>query len=113
MISKGPAVCTYKSKKGTNVVKACHLAVILAVSLIAVNAAALQAASNNSCSDCGDQPPRFELGVAGTGIHLSDNNNFGVGARAVYNFNSFFHWKVKETSFSTMRHQNSSAEDAR
>ena len=70
--------------------KACHLVVILAVSLIAVNAAALQAASNNSCSDCDDQPPRFELGVAGTGIHLSDNNNFGVGARAVYNFNSFF-----------------------
>jgi hypothetical protein len=71
--------------------KACHLAVIIiAVSLIAVNAAALQAASNNSCSDCGDHPPRFELGVAGTGIHLSDNNNFGVGARAVYNFNSFF-----------------------
>jgi len=72
------------------VVKACHLAVILAVSLIAVNAAALQTASSNSCSDCGDQPPRFELGVAGTGIHLSDNNNFGFGARAVYNFNSFF-----------------------
>ena len=70
--------------------KACHLVVILAVSLSAVNAAALQAASNNSCSDCDDQPPHFELGVAVSGIHLSDNNNFGVGARAVFNFNSFF-----------------------
>lgn len=70
--------------------KACHLAVILAVSLSAVNAAALQAASSNSCSDCSDQPPRFELGVAATGLHLRDNNNFGVGARAVFNFNSFF-----------------------
>ena len=93
--------------------KACHLVVILAVSLIAVNAAALQAASNDSCSDCGDQPPRFELGVAGTGIHLSDNNNFGVGARAVYNFNSFFSLEGEGNFFSTMRHQNSSAEDAR
>jgi len=70
--------------------KACHLVVILAVSLSAVNAAALQAASNNSCSDCADQPPHFELGVAASGIHLSDNNNFGVGTRAVFNLNSFF-----------------------
>jgi hypothetical protein len=70
--------------------KACHLAVILTASLIAVNAAALQATSSNPCSDCGDQPPRFELGVAATGLHLSDNNNYGVGARAVFNLNSFF-----------------------
>ena len=70
--------------------KACHLVMILAVSLIAGHAAALQAASNNSCSDCNDQPPRFELGVTISGIHLSDNNNFGVGARAVFNLNSFF-----------------------
>jgi hypothetical protein len=70
--------------------KACHLVVILVVSLISVNAAALQPASSSSCSDCNDQPPHFELGVAATGIHLSDNNNFGVGARAVFNLNSFF-----------------------
>lgn len=93
--------------------RACHLVVILAVSLSAVNAAALQVVSNTPCSDCNDQPPRFELGVAAGGIHLSDNNNFGVGARAVYNFNSFSRWKAKGTFFSTMRHQNSSAEDAR
>jgi hypothetical protein len=70
--------------------RVCHLVVILAVSLSAVNAAALQAVSGNSCSDCNDQPPRLELGVAASGIHLSDNNNFGVGTRAVFNLNSFF-----------------------
>ena len=70
--------------------KACRLVIILAVSLSAVNAVALQAASNDICSDCDNQPPRFELGVSASGIHLSDNNNFGVGARAVFNFNSFF-----------------------
>ena len=70
--------------------KACHLVVIIAVSLIAVNAAALQAASSNSCSGCDDQPPRFELGVSAGLMHLPDNNNFGVGGRAVFNFNSFF-----------------------
>lgn len=70
--------------------KAGHLVIILAVSLSAANAAGMQAASSNPCSDCNDQPPRFELGVAAGGIHLSDNNNFGVGARAVFNFNSFF-----------------------
>ena len=69
---------------------ACHLVVILAVSLFAVNAAALQAVSSAPCSDCDAQPPHFELGVSASGIHLSDNNNFGVGARAVFNFNSFF-----------------------
>lgn len=70
--------------------KARHLVVILAATLTAVNASALQAASASPCSDCGNEPPRFELGVAASGIHLSDNNNFGVGARAVFNFNSFF-----------------------
>jgi hypothetical protein len=70
--------------------KACRLVIILVATLCAVNAVALQAASNSSCSDCGDQPPRFELGVAMSGIHLSDNNNFGFGARAVFNLNSFF-----------------------
>ncbi len=70
--------------------KARHLVIILAMGLGTVNAFALQAASNSSCSDCDNQPPRFELGVAMSGIHLSDNNNFGLGARAVFNFNSFF-----------------------
>ena len=64
--------------------KVCRLVIILAATFSAVNAVALQAASNDS------QPPRFELGVSATGIHLSDNNNFGVGARAVFNLNSFF-----------------------
>ncbi|MGC2695308.1 MAG: hypothetical protein WA738_05900 [Candidatus Angelobacter sp.] len=70
--------------------KACRLAIILVATLSAVNALALRATSNNSCSDCDNQPPHFELGVAATGIHLSDNNNFGVGTRAVFNLNSFF-----------------------
>ncbi|HEY4676032.1 MAG TPA: hypothetical protein VIJ01_02665 [Candidatus Angelobacter sp.] len=70
--------------------KACRLAIIVVTILSAVNALALQAASNNTCGDCDAQPPRFELGVAASGIHLSDNNNFGVGARAVFNLNSFF-----------------------
>jgi hypothetical protein len=69
--------------------KACHLAIILAMGLGAVSAVALQPASINSCTDCDIQPPRFELGVSASGIHLSDNNNFGIGARAVFNLNSF------------------------
>ena len=28
--------------------------------------------------------------MSASGVHLSDNNNFGVGARAVFNLNSFF-----------------------
>ena len=70
--------------------KACHLVIILAVTLSAVNGVALQAAANDSCSDCDDQPPPFELGLAFSGIHLFDSNNFGIGTRAVFNFNSFF-----------------------
>jgi hypothetical protein len=70
--------------------KACRLVFILVATLSAVNAVALQNASNNPCSDCGDQPPHFELGVAASGVHLADNNNFGLGTRAVFNFNSFF-----------------------
>src|SRR6476646_900872 len=70
--------------------KVCRLVIILVATLSAVNAVALQAASNNTCLDCSDQPPRFEMGVAMSGIHLSDNNNFGLGTRAVFNFNSFF-----------------------
>lgn len=69
--------------------KACHLVIILVMGLGAVSAVALQPA-NNSSSDDNDQMPRFELGVAMSGIHLSDNNNFGVGARAVFNLNSAF-----------------------
>lgn len=70
--------------------KACRVAIILATTFSAVNAVALQAASNDICSDCDNQPPRFELGVSASGLHLSDNNNFGLGARAVLNLNSFF-----------------------
>jgi len=70
--------------------EACRLVIILVATLSAVNAVALQAASNNPCSDCDDQPPHFELGVAASGVHLADNNNFGFGARAVFNLNSFF-----------------------
>jgi len=40
--------------------------------------------------DSASETPRFELGAAVSGIHLSENNNFGVGARAVYNLNSSF-----------------------
>jgi hypothetical protein len=69
--------------------KACHLVIILAMSFGAVNAVALQTAADSPCSDC-NEPPHFELGVAASGIHLSDNNNFVIGARAVFNFNSFF-----------------------
>ena len=36
--------------------KACRLVIILAVSLSAVNAVALQAAFNDTCSDCSNQP---------------------------------------------------------
>lgn len=70
--------------------KAYRLAIIVVTALSAVNAVALQVASNNSCSDCNDQPPHFELGVAAAGMHLSDNNSFGAGVRAVFNLNSFF-----------------------
>ena len=68
--------------------KACRLAIIVFTILRAANVLALQA--NNSCSDCGDPPPRLELGVSASGLHLSDNNNYGFGARAVFNLNSFF-----------------------
>jgi hypothetical protein len=68
--------------------KASHLVIVLAVTFSAVNAIALQPGSKNSCGDC-DQPTRFELGVTAVGIHLPDNNNFGLGARAGFNVNSF------------------------
>jgi hypothetical protein len=70
--------------------KACRIAIIVVITLSAANAVALQTAANSSCSDCNEQPPRFELGIAMSGIHLSDNNNFGFGARAVFNLNSLF-----------------------
>jgi hypothetical protein len=66
-----------------------QIAVILALAL-GMNAGAQQRAANSSAGDSSNETPRFELGVAFSGIHLSENNNFGVGARAVYNFNSFF-----------------------
>src|SRR5438270_11136111 len=79
--------------------KACHLVIILALAFGTVNAVALQTAANSSCSDCSDEPPRFELGVAMSGIHLSDNNNFGIGARAVFNLSSFFSFEGEGNFF--------------
>ncbi len=66
-----------------------QIAVILALAL-GMNAGAQQRAANNAAGESSNETPRFELGVAFSGIHLSENNNFGVGARAVFNFNSFF-----------------------
>jgi len=63
--------------------------VVAALMLLTLNATALQP-PNYPPEDSNNQPPRFELGLAFSGIHLSDNNNFGVGARAVFNLNSFF-----------------------
>lgn len=91
--------------------KACRVAIILATTFSAVNAVALQAASNDICSDCDGQPPRFELGVSASGIHLPDNNNFGLGARAVFTSIHFSLLKAREISSSIMHHQNFSAED--
>src|ERR1041385_7553083 len=90
--------------------KACRLAIIVAAMFSALNALALQ--TNNSCSDCGDQPPRFELGVSASGVHLSDNNNFGVGARAVFNLNSFFSLEGEGNFLLNDAPPNSSVEDA-
>jgi hypothetical protein len=66
-----------------------QIAVILALAL-GMHAGAQQRAANNAAGESSNETPRFELGVAFSGIHLSENNNFGVGARAVFNFNSFF-----------------------
>lgn len=66
-----------------------QIAVILALAL-GMNAGAQQPASSLAAGDSNNDTPRFELGVAFSGIHLSENNNFGVGARAVFNFNSAF-----------------------
>jgi hypothetical protein len=93
--------------------KACRLTIILVVILSAVNAVALQAASNDSCSDCDNQTPRFELGVSASGIHLSDNNNFGVGARAVVNLNSFFSLEGEGNFFLITHHRKASVVDTR
>ncbi len=66
-----------------------QIAVIFALAL-GMNAGAQQRAANNAAADSSSETPRFELGVAFSDIHLSKNNNFGVGARAVFNFNSVF-----------------------
>jgi hypothetical protein len=65
-----------------------QLVVILALAL-GMCAEAEQRALN-ATGDSSNETPRFELGTAFSGIHLSENSNFGVGARAVYNFNSSF-----------------------
>ncbi|MBZ5505067.1 MAG: hypothetical protein LAO78_06240 [Acidobacteriia bacterium] len=67
-----------------------EIAVILALTLLVVNAGAQQRASNSPAGDRSNELPRFELGIAFSGVHLSENNNFGVGARAVVNLTSFF-----------------------
>ena len=66
-----------------------QIAVILALTL-GVNAGAQQPASNLAAGDSSSDTPRFELGVAFSDIHPSENNYFGVGTRAVFNFNSVF-----------------------
>jgi hypothetical protein len=74
--------------KGTTRMKVREIVVILALAL-GTHAGAQQQAFNTT-GDSTSEAPRFELGVAFSGIHLSENSNFGVGARAVYNFNSSF-----------------------
>jgi hypothetical protein len=51
---------------------------------------ALSLFTAKSSAQSGDDVPHFELGVVFSGIHLPDNNNFGVGGRAVFNLNSVF-----------------------
>lgn len=65
-----------------------EIVVILALALGTY--AQAQQRAFNATGDSTSETPRFELGVAFSGIHLSENSNFGVGARAVYNFNSSF-----------------------
>src|SRR5690349_6831662 len=74
--------------KGTTKMKVREIVVILALAL-GTHAGAQQRAFN-ATGESTSETPRFELGVAFSGIHLTENNNFGVGARAVYNFNSSF-----------------------
>jgi hypothetical protein len=74
--------------KGTTKMKVREIAVILVLAL-ATHAGAQQRAFN-ATGDSAGETPHFELGVAFSGIHLSENSNFGAGARAVYNFNSSF-----------------------
>ena len=63
---------------------------ILALTILAATANARQSQFSYSSEQSSTEVPRFELGVAFSGIHLSDNNNFGVTARSVFNLNSFF-----------------------
>jgi hypothetical protein len=74
--------------KGTTKMKVREIVVILALAL--GTHAGAQQRTFNATGDSTSETPRFELGVAFSGIHLSENSNFGVGARAVYNFNSSF-----------------------
>lgn len=65
-----------------------QIVVILALAL--GMCAEAQQRALNATGDSNSETPHFELGIAFSGIHLSENSNFGVGARAVYNFNSSF-----------------------
>jgi hypothetical protein len=74
------------------------VAFTLLLAVFAVNAGAQQTL-NSPPGDSSSGVPRFELGVAFSGIHLPDNNNFGLGTRAVFNFNSFFSLEAEGNFF--------------
>ena len=67
--------------------------------LLAVNAQTQQRASGSPAGDTNSETPRFELGVAFGGIHLPNNNNFGLGTRAVFNLNSLFSLEAEGNVF--------------
>jgi hypothetical protein len=79
--------------------KARLIAFTLLLALFAVNAGAQQRAFGAPAGDNSHETPRFELGVAFSGIHLSDNNNFGLGTRAVFNLNSLFSLEAEGNFF--------------
>lgn len=75
------------------------IAFTLLLVLLAVNAQTQQRASGSPAGDTSSETPRFELGVAVSGIHLSNNNNFGLGTRAVFNLNSLFSLEAEGNFF--------------
>ena len=91
--------------------KACHLVIILAASLSAVNATALRAASKIPCSNCDDHPPHFEVEYPRAGcIFQTTTTLASVLALSSISIH-FSRLKVKEISSSIMHQQNFSAED--
>jgi hypothetical protein len=75
------------------------IAFTLLLALLAVNAGAQQRSFGAPAGDSSRETPPFELGVAFSGIHLSDNNNFGLGTRAVFNLNSLFSLEAEGNFF--------------